>query len=336
VIVCPDGELGLLPFAALNMSCSSDDEEYVIDHYKIQYANTGLDIMSWDRSAKRSDGNAIIVSAPDYDGASPTDDSTSLGESVSRSWLGEVKRFHPLPGTESEGKRVERVLVRHLGRKRVEHWTGKYATKERVLSQQSPAIIHIASHGFFFGDRHALLRLAWQQLPLAERERLFETLDTNSVEEYFAGVGLPSPENLGGALTPLLRGGLALAGANIVPKANGLVLSEEIASMNLRMTQLVVLSACDTGVGDVVVGEGIRGLRHAFAVAGARALVTSLWRVADVATCEFMEMFYEKLYKEGDVSAALHETQRTFKQNCDYRHPWYWGGFTLVGPGPTL
>jgi CHAT domain-containing protein len=146
---------------------------------------------------------------------------------------------------------------------------------------------------------------------------------------------------------PLLRSFLALAGANIalrggrtLPEAgNGLLTAEEISGLDLSATELVVLSACGTGLGEVFTGEGIFGLRRAFVLAGARALVISLWEVPDEQTRELMVDFYRRMLPEqGRVNVqgadALREAQLAMKEKYS-DHPYYWGAFIYQGdPGP--
>ena len=140
---------------------------------------------------------------------------------------------------------------------------------------------------------------------------------------------------------PLLRSGLALAGANTwnqggmlpLDAENGLLTAEDVSGMDLLDTELVVLSACETGLGAVQVGEGVFGLRRTFMLAGAKTLVMSLWKVPDQQTRELMEDFYQRLLAGQLRSEALREAQRTLKEK--YPHPYFWGAFICQGnPGP--
>ena len=140
---------------------------------------------------------------------------------------------------------------------------------------------------------------------------------------------------------PLLRSGLALAGANtwnrgetLPPEAeDGLLTAEDVSGMDLLDTELVVLSACDTGLGEVQVGEGVFGLRRTFMLAGARTLVMSLWKVPDQQTQELMADFYRLLLSGHPRAEALREAQLALK--AKYPHPRFWGAFICQGnPGP--
>src|SRR5439155_4978479 len=140
---------------------------------------------------------------------------------------------------------------------------------------------------------------------------------------------------------PLLRSGIVLAGANTIgDKAaagveDGWGTAEEIALLNLRGTELVVLSACQTGLGDIKTGEGVYGLRRAFLYAGARTLVTSLFEVPDTETRELMTRFYAGLRAGQGKLAALHAAERGLlrerRQAHGAAHPFFWASFVLVG-----
>jgi len=139
---------------------------------------------------------------------------------------------------------------------------------------------------------------------------------------------LPLGEN------PLLRSGLALAGANLRRSGDnddGILTAAEAAQLDLRGTQLVVLSACETGLGDVQQGEGVYGLRRALVLAGAQAQLVSLWKVADAKTQALMVDYYERLLKGEGRSAALREAQLAMIANPATQHPYYWAAFVPIG-----
>jgi CHAT domain-containing protein len=145
----------------------------------------------------------------------------------------------------------------------------------------------------------------------------------------------PLPEN------PLLRSGLALAGANTwldgstppTEAEDGLLTAEDVTGLDLLGSELVVLSACDTGLGAIHLGEGVLGLRRAFTVAGARTLVMSLWKVPDEPTRELMEDFYRRLLAGEGRAEALRQAQLALR--AKYCDPFYWGAFICQGdPGP--
>ena len=143
-----------------------------------------------------------------------------------------------------------------------------------------------------------------------------------------------APQSSPRASDALVRSGLALAGANDARTQSaddGLLTAVEAASLDLAGTELVVLSACDTGMGEVRTGEGVQGLRRAFAMAGASSQVMSLWQVSDDATRELMVGFYRGLIAGKGRSAALRDVQLAMRRRTDRAHPFYWAAFVFAG-----
>ena len=119
-----------------------------------------------------------------------------------------------------------------------------------------------------------------------------------------------------GLRTPLVLSGLVLAGANLPERDDGILTAEALADLRLRNLDLAVLSACETGLGDVAGGEGVFGLQRAFHIAGAKNVVASLWKVEDEATAALMALFYRKLWQEGKPAPqALKEAQLALYRN---------------------
>ena len=175
----------------------------------------------------------------------------------------------------------------------------KLLTKDKATSlalqeqQQAPKILHIASHAYYLPDQE-------------------------------------KGEN------PLLRSGIVLAGANdpeANPKDDGYLTALEVTKVDWQDTELVVISACESGKGDIQSGEGVYGLKRAIAVAGARSSLLSLWKVNDIATAAFMESFYERLKKGEGRADALAATQKEFRNHSTpgWRHPYVWAAFQLSG-----
>jgi CHAT domain-containing protein len=132
-----------------------------------------------------------------------------------------------------------------------------------------------------------------------------------------------------------MRSGLILAGANKLGLANGMITSRELLGVNLYGTELVVLSACETGLGVVTAGEGVMGMRRSFLNSGARTLVTSLWKVPDKETKDLMTLFYRKKLAGMPTAAALRqamlESREARKKSNGVAHPYYWSAFIVVG-----
>jgi CHAT domain-containing protein len=191
--------------------------------------------------------------------------------------------------------------------------TGSQATENAIKQLLAPNILHIASHGFFLQD-----------VPEVAPPDFSGTILTSTRS---ATPNIRPTEN------PLLRSGLALAGAN--PRQSGsedgILTALEAAGLNLSGTKLVVLSACKTGLGDVTNGEGVYGLRRAFAIAGAESQLMSLWAVNDYKTNKLMVDYYQRLKNNVGRSEALRQTQLDMLQNPESQHPYYWAAFIPSG-----
>jgi CHAT domain-containing protein len=139
--------------------------------------------------------------------------------------------------------------------------------------------------------------------------------------------------DLGRASDPLLKSGLALAGANVRTGRgdDGLLTALEAGSLDLAGTELVVLSACETGLGDLRVSEGVYGLRRAFATAGARTIVSSFWKVDDTATTRLMLAFYRQVLEHRPRASALRSAQLSLLDEPTLAHPFYWAAFAPYG-----
>lgn len=178
--------------------------------------------------------------------------------------------------------------------------SGAEATEEAVLAIAHPRILHVATHGFF--------------LPA--------TITS-------AGRSLDNP---------LLRSGVALATANqpVPGREDGILTALEVAGLDLYGTRLVVLSACETGVGEARNGDGVHGLRRAVMMAGAQTLVMSLWRIADEDTRELMVGYHRRLQDGGGRSEALREAALSVRSRPGNHHPFYWAGFIASGDWTSL
>lgn len=217
----------------------------------------------------------------------------------------------PLPAT-----KAEIAIVRSTLEKRgwhVDVFTGENATEEAVQGVKRPTILHLATHGFFLSDQAPIFTDISARLPVG-----FED--------------------------PMLRPGLFFAGANRTLKGerppegleDGILTASEATSLNLQGTELVVLSACETGRGKVRSGEGVFGLRRAMEEAGAQAVLMSMWAVPDRETQELMTLFYGKWLAGMEKQKAFREAEIELRVRVKARYgadqPFYWGGFVLVGP----
>ena len=211
-----------------------------------------------------------------------------------------------LPGTETEVKNISKLLTNY----HVKTTTlfGKDATEAKVKDVNSPSILHIATHGYFLAD--------------------LSQMETSKV----LGVDISAAKE-----NPLLRSGVLLAGCDNVfdenyrpaPNAeNGVLTAYEAMSLHLDNTDLVVLSACETGLGSVKQGEGVYGLQRAFLIAGAKSIIMSLWGVSDEATMELMTLFYNNYAKSGNKQQAFSDAIKQLK--AKYKDPYFWSAFVML------
>lgn len=211
----------------------------------------------------------------------------------------------PLPGTEKEVNQL-RFLLKQKGWTTAEYLENS-ASEERIKELNSPKIFHIATHG------------------------LYKPTESISLEEQIEGNEAVLAQN------PLLRTGLLLKGAgDLLNKTdhhynmeNGILTAYEAMSLNLDKTDLVVLSACETGLGDLEVGEGVYGLQRAFLVAGAKILIMSMFKVDDEATQKLMLKFYQKWLNTGNIRQSFIDAKKELR--VEYPEPIYWGAFIMIG-----
>jgi len=318
LFLAPDGQLSLVPFDALH-----DGERFVLEGWELTYLGSGKDLLR--QPARRPAPRSVVVLAdPEFSAPAAPPAATSGERSA------DLKRFFsalrpvraglswvPLPATRDEAQAIQRLLP----------WArlllGPEASKAALLTLETPAVLHIATHGYFLRNASA---------PLASFPA-----DTRGV----VSPGLVNSDQPWGVTEPLLRSGLVLAGANVPEASSGesrpedsLVTALELAGLNLWGTQLVVLSACETGLGDVKPGQGVYGLRRALGVAGAETVVTSLWRVKDGTAAELMEGYYRRLLAGQGRVQALREAMRELHRKRP--HPYYWAPFIAIGQDTPL
>jgi len=322
VFIVPDGTLSLVPFAALPV----EQARYVIDEGPVlHYVSAERDLATPRREDALAPRGLLALGGPSFDEgtqsarATPRRGSTRDCENLHGitferldGSLREVQEVARLWNTPAE--RTARVLI---GREANERTFKSEASRYRVL--------HLATHGFFLGDSCDPPRTGVR----GTRAVGGLTTASSSVVEAVRR------EN------PLLLSGLALAGANRRATArpdddDGILTAEEVASLNLSGVEWAVLSACDTGLGEIRAGEGVLGLRRAFQIAGAKTVIMSLWSVDDQETREWMVALYEgRFQKQMSTADAVHAA--TVARLRDRRSkglntaPFYWAAFVAAG-----
>jgi CHAT domain-containing protein len=309
VLISPDGELNLVPFAAL----IDERNQYLVENYTLTYLTSGRDLLRLGTHLPSRQG-PVVIANPLFE--TPARDTPLLSE-LERNSARDTgrsadfgERFMPLQETSEEAREVSSILT---GAK---VYTGAQATEALVKQLTAPSILHIATHGFFLGK---------------------------PVVRNAASTGAGRGSNLSAhsllAENPLLRSGIALSGANELNDGqgqDGVLTALEAAGLDLHGTKLVVLSACETGVGDVQTGEGVYGLRRALVLAGAESEIISLWKVDDDATRDLMVEFYKKLQSGISRAEALRQVQLKLLKSADHNQPFFWAPFILSGDWGTL
>jgi CHAT domain-containing protein len=318
VYLIPDGLLNILPFAAL----VDFDDAYLVETLDFHFLTSGRDLLPSFLSL--SEGPYMIVAGPDYDAAEVADPEEYQKAAASRAAQGDTLRgagsglrglnFLPLPGAQKEG---EIILEQVDAQNEVRSVFSQGAAEEQVISEltEIPEILHIATHGFFLKADENL------------KKRLLKL-------QRGADLQVPPPGD-----NPLLRAGLAFAGINknaqflgdIDTRNDGVLTALEVLDLKLSGTKLVVLSACETGLGEIHEGEGVYGLRRAFQEAGVSEVVNSLWEVSDAGTQALMIEFYQRILTGMPARQALRESQLALKASPLWGQPYIWSAFMMVG-----
>jgi CHAT domain-containing protein/lipopolysaccharide biosynthesis regulator YciM len=302
LLISPDGELNLVPFAAL----VDERGRYLVQRYSFTYLTSGRDLLRM-QSTRESKSGPLIVANPTF--GEPATLQTVAGgtNNTSMRWPAD-NYFAPLAATENEARSIQSLFPDAT------LLTGVKATETAVKQVAAPRILHLATHGFFVPDAPAVGR------DLAVPRAASRLGPAAAIEN------------------PLLRSGLAFAGANLRNDNgdDGILTALEASGLNLWGTKLVVLSACDTGVGEVRTGEGVYGLRRAFTLAGAESLVMSLWPISDFTTRTLMTRYYQNLKAGMGRGDALRQVQLDMLKKDPKLHPFYWANFIQSGDWRNL
>jgi CHAT domain-containing protein len=314
VILSPDGPLSFVSFATL----LGTDGQFLGQKYSLGYVASGRDLL---REVKPGSTSEMLVYAnPDFSGqrliAAPTTTNTALAmlEVETRDLTSVL--LQPLPGAARESAALQAMAKGWDWP--VKTYLGAEATEAQLRAVRAPRVLHLATHGFFLPDPEGE--------GAAPRENVRGIGGTSSVGGAYSGLNLlgePGQRARWPVLlkNPMHRSGLALAGAQTTLEAwkrgevppmdnDGIVTAEEVGGLKLEGTWLVVLSACDTGAGEALSGEGVLGLRRGFIQTGAQNLLLTLWNVADEETGKLMVDFYTAAKKGGNAPQSLAEVQR--------------------------
>jgi CHAT domain-containing protein len=304
VYISPSGLLHKISFPAI----AKEQDIYLCDAYDIEIKST---------TGKIASGGAVETI---YESSRPTTATIFGGinyDTDSTSYQG----WTYLEGTKTETQKIDKILKK--GKVEVSYFTNTNATEGEFKQLASNSnILHIATHGFFYPDPKDVV---------LESDTM-EVVEDITFRGGSRGFGVNSfVENY----NPLMRSGLVFAGANDVwSKQNktdsiddGVLTAQEVSNIDMRKTDLVVMSACETGLGDIKGSEGVYGLQRAFKMAGVNYMIMSLWQVPDKETEEFMTKFYKKLIKKNNIKQAFAETQKEMRKKYD---PYFWAAFVLV------
>ncbi len=331
VFVSPDGGLNLVPFAAL----VDEDGKFLIERYSFSYLTSGRDLLRLQTSGA-SRQPPLIFADPLFGNAGEGVQASTPADGQAPRRSGEMNQlfFNRLPGTADEASALGKTLSA------AKVLTQRAATEAALKQVSAPSILHVATHGFFLPDQRR------------------ETSD-GGLRNITLGAPGATQSAAAQVENPLLRSGLALEGANHRQTSgeDGILTALEAAGLDLWGTKLVVLSACETGLGEVRNGEGVYGLRRALVLAGSESQMMSLWQVSDEATRDLMVNYYKRLQAGEGRTEALRQVQLEMLRggkveqgdgqrgvlgkeqgqvNADRTHPFYWAAFILSGDWRAL
>ena len=299
----------------LNTMYNAQTNKYLIEEKDIRIVNSTREfILNKEREVKAYTSNtAVLFGFPNYNRTSTIsidyNDQLTVSSDLNSFWINSLNRggliASLLPETRIEVENIKQSFKNKNWN--VSSFIENKATESSLKIIHSPRVLHIATHGYFF-----------ENIPQDKENKQFMGVNRNKAMQ-----------------DPMLRSGLLFSGANKTISGektqgdNGLLSAREASLLDLSNTELVVLSACETGKGEVQNSEGVFGLRKAFSDAGAENIIMSLWKVDDKVTQEFMTDFYSIWLSGKTIREAFNETQLKIKEK--YPQPYYWGAFILVG-----
>jgi tetratricopeptide (TPR) repeat protein len=301
-ILSPDGELWAVPWCGLPI----ENGGYLVEQVVIRTAMSAVDLIPDKRSASPEElSSPVIFANPDFNAKST--DMAPLERSLPAELrLGDVRN---LPGTAGDAKAAQDLFTA-LYAQAPTMLTGEKATLAEFLAIHRPQAIAIATHGFY--------------VPAITTKELVPPFQPGQLS------------GLAGTTEPLLRCGLLASGCNVdgPARAHGVVTGLDVLSLDLRGCQLVLLNTCESGIGDPIAGDGLTGLRQAFLVAGAKAIVANLWNIPDRETAKLTAKLAQRLQRGDPVERALALAQREMISSDRNRngatHPQFWGAHLVT------
>ncbi len=290
VALSPDGAYHMINPLTLKIPKSGN---YLLSEIELKRVATGRDLLI--ATAEVQPKSITMIGNPEFTMARATAPNMSLASKADEisdvTIEGTRAGFADLPGTRREVELIE-GLATSAGYT-VSPLTGAEASESNVKKMKDPGVLHIATHGAF--DQHS---------------RADSYLRAKLI---LAGAADPQPLSI----------------TDYGRFEDGLLTAYEVLQLELTQTGLVVLSACETGLGEVQSGEGVWGLQRAFQLAGARSVLGSLWKISDEATVTFMENFYKSYFAGEGLGHAYRNAMEAARQAND--HPYFWGAFILSG-----
>jgi CHAT domain-containing protein len=279
-----------------NSLYKSNTKRFVIDDYRLHQVSNTRELIGRNAAIKTPMNSAYLFGYADFNLGEADVVSHSTKRNLARSLGFEGESIPVLPATEKEVDEIAKLLTRSSWV--TENLKRAQASEENLKKAVNPKLMHIATHGFFLSD-----------------------VDMSDTESELSQ-------------NPLFRSGVLLAGAGVdreesKREEDGVLTAYEAMNLNLDQTELVILSACETGLGEVRNGEGVYGLQRSFLVAGANTVLMSLWQVDDVATQELMNAFFEFWLAGTEKHEAFRKAQLQMKDK--YQIPYFWGAFVLIG-----
>lgn len=327
--ISPSGSLNRVSFSILR----TEDSKLLIEKYNLHLYNNLSELIlrksSENKNIFNNDFLAVIFGGAKFDldtleiksiaskyknrNAADFTVERSIDFTVDENIRGNIPKWNFLPGTLEEANLIENIFKSKNFN--TEKYIGSEASEDvlkNVISSKPVSVLHIATHGFFFPE-------------VEESNRNINIL------------GASAAINIKTARNPLLRSGIVLSGANLAWAEgrtisgvdDGILTAYDVSNLDLNNTELVVLSACETGLGDIASGEGVFGLQRSFKIAGAKSLIMSLWKVPDKQTVELMKLFYINWIDGMSKFDAFRNAQ--LEMNKSYPNdPYLWGAFVLI------